>query len=125
MAAAGDRRGELSGDPTPCWAGGNASVVALVAGVMAAPMPTPSTNRNVAGQRFLSPKTVEYHLRKVFLKLGVSSCAELANLPLAPVAVGAAELTPAPYSPVWPSISAPGALFFTDSIPFRADCLRS
>jgi DNA-binding NarL/FixJ family response regulator len=49
-----------------------------------------TTSRDVASQLFLSPKTVEYHLRKV-LKLGVSSRVELANLPLAPVAVGAAD----------------------------------
>ena len=50
-----------------------------------------ASNRGVATQLFLSPKTVEYHLRKVFLKLSVSSRVELANLPLAPVAVGAAD----------------------------------
>jgi DNA-binding CsgD family transcriptional regulator len=50
-----------------------------------------ASNRGVASQLFLSPKTVEYHLRKVFLKLSVSSRVELANLPLAPVAVGAAD----------------------------------
>jgi DNA-binding CsgD family transcriptional regulator len=50
-----------------------------------------ASNRDVASQLFLSPKTVEYHLRKVFLKLGVSTRVELANLPLAPVAVGAKD----------------------------------
>jgi hypothetical protein len=29
------------------------------------------------------------------------------------------------YSPVWSSTSASGAFFLTDSIPFRADALRS
>ena len=31
----------------------------------------------------------------------------------------------AAYSPVWSSTSAPGAFSFTDSIPCKADCLRS
>jgi DNA-binding CsgD family transcriptional regulator/tetratricopeptide (TPR) repeat protein len=48
-----------------------------------------ASNRAVASQLFLSPKTVEYHLRKVFLKTGVASRIELAHLPLAAVAVGA------------------------------------
>jgi DNA-binding CsgD family transcriptional regulator len=43
---------------------------------------TGASNRDVGAQLFLSPKTVEYHLRKVFVKLGVSSRIELARVPL-------------------------------------------
>ena len=41
-------------------------------------------NREIGTQLFLSPRTIDYHLRKVFAKLGISSRGELARLPLDP-----------------------------------------
>jgi ATP/maltotriose-dependent transcriptional regulator MalT len=47
-----------------------------IAGLVAAGM----TNRQVASQLYLSPRTIDYHLRKVFSKLGVVSRTELVRM---------------------------------------------
>jgi DNA-binding NarL/FixJ family response regulator len=40
------------------------------------------SNKEVAAQLFLSPRTIDHHLRSVFAKLGITSRGQLARLPL-------------------------------------------
>jgi DNA-binding CsgD family transcriptional regulator len=47
-----------------------------------------SSNKDVAAQLFLSSRTIEYHLGKVFTKLGVASRVELARAALEPSLAG-------------------------------------
>jgi ATP/maltotriose-dependent transcriptional regulator MalT len=43
---------------------------------------TGQTNKEIAAALFLSPRTIDYHLRKIFTKLGISARAELIRLDL-------------------------------------------
>jgi DNA-binding CsgD family transcriptional regulator len=59
------------------------------------------SNKEVAAQLFLSPRTIEYHLRHVFTKLGITSRTQLVRLPL-----GDTEPT-AELSTIWTSSDGP------------------
>ena len=49
---------------------------------MALEVASGSTNREAAAALFLSPKTIEFHLRNIYRKLGVRSRTELVRMVL-------------------------------------------
>ena len=64
----------------PCWASRSASDgVGLTPQELrvAEAVRRGGTNRQIAAELFLSPKTVEFHLRQIYAKLGVHSRAQL------------------------------------------------
>lgn len=73
MRAAGEHlRGRTSGD-TDELTGQETHIARLVAGG--------ATSKEVAARLFISPRTVDAHLRNIFHKLGITSRRQLRDLP--------------------------------------------
>jgi DNA-binding CsgD family transcriptional regulator len=71
LQATGEHIGPRQPQPTDALTAQEARIAALVADA--------SSNSAIAAQLFLSPRTIEYHLQKVYRKLGVTSRIELAR----------------------------------------------
>ena len=71
LAATGERPRQRSPETIQTLTSQEAQVARLVA--------EGGTNRDVAAELFISPATVEYHLRKVYQKLGITSRTQLAQ----------------------------------------------
>jgi len=72
LRAAGETAGEPHGEAFDQLSPQEMQIIRMVGEGM--------SNREVAGQLFLSPRTVEYHLYKAYPKLGISSRSELVRL---------------------------------------------
>jgi ATP/maltotriose-dependent transcriptional regulator MalT len=72
LRAAGATAGEPQGDAFGQLSAQEMQIIRMVGDGM--------SNREVAGQLFLSPRTIEYHLYKAYPKLGISSRSELVRL---------------------------------------------
>jgi DNA-binding CsgD family transcriptional regulator len=74
LRATGEHPRERSAQPTDVLTAHEAHIARLVA--------TGATSREVAAELFLSPRTVEAHLRSMFRKLGITSRRQLKELRL-------------------------------------------
>jgi len=74
-------RGELgaAGERAPSRSSGAREILTSQEALIARLAGGGASNRQIAGELFISPATVAYHLRKVFTKLGVNSRRELAT----------------------------------------------
>jgi DNA-binding CsgD family transcriptional regulator len=83
LAATGERARKRSAETSQTFTPQETQVARLVAEGRA--------NREVAAELFISPATVDYHLRKVYQKLGVTSRTQLARMMLTASLPGSGE----------------------------------
>jgi DNA-binding CsgD family transcriptional regulator len=74
LRATGENPRKRNSGPTDALTAQEQHIARLVA--------TGATSREVAAQLFLSPRTVEAHLRNIFRKLDISSRRQLKDVPL-------------------------------------------